>query len=338
MLLRPDGSIRYFTVRETARLQTFPDDFLFHGSWTEAMRQLGNAVPVELARIIGQDVARRGREAAGERAESIDDPRNRSTTEARPPGCRNRQAQPNSGTARRRLKPQFEGHRYLGEFLTSLTRSVTLLRFLILATRKSSAGLLRSLWSRSNATLFRRSRVSMVPVSMGSTLGAIRLYAPLSGTETPIYVGQAAPAIKNARTPMEQGDRLCRRLEDHRRNIAAVQPRHRRFRFPMLVVQSGWETAAEDYLIRLFRPIWNNETDILFGFGKHGDAADTRANKRSPWDTLHPGRTWAADARLVGRQVPEQIGDEVKIHFSKYPIFKDLESVLSSFIDELRQV
>ncbi|WP_374090128.1 DNA cytosine methyltransferase [Methylomicrobium lacus] len=56
MLLRPDGSVRYFTVRESARLQTFPDDFLFHGSWTETMRQLGNAVPVQLAAIIAGSV------------------------------------------------------------------------------------------------------------------------------------------------------------------------------------------------------------------------------------------------------------------------------------------
>jgi len=58
MLLRPDGSVRYFSIRESARLQTFPDDFLFHGSWTEAMRQLGNAVPVRLANVVGRDVAR----------------------------------------------------------------------------------------------------------------------------------------------------------------------------------------------------------------------------------------------------------------------------------------
>ncbi len=58
MMLRPDGSIRYFTIRESARLQTFPDNFLFHGSWSEAMRQLGNAVPVELAAMVGNDVAR----------------------------------------------------------------------------------------------------------------------------------------------------------------------------------------------------------------------------------------------------------------------------------------
>jgi DNA (cytosine-5)-methyltransferase 1 len=58
MLAHPNGSVRYFTVRESARLQTFPDDFLFHGSWTETMRQLGNAVPVLFARTIGENVAR----------------------------------------------------------------------------------------------------------------------------------------------------------------------------------------------------------------------------------------------------------------------------------------
>jgi DNA (cytosine-5)-methyltransferase 1 len=57
MLLRPDGTVRYFTVRESARLQTFPDEYELHGSWSEAMRQLGNAVPVELARVIANDVA-----------------------------------------------------------------------------------------------------------------------------------------------------------------------------------------------------------------------------------------------------------------------------------------
>lgn len=56
MLRRADGSVRYFTVRETARLQTFPDDMVFHGSWTETMRQLGNAVPCHLARIVASGV------------------------------------------------------------------------------------------------------------------------------------------------------------------------------------------------------------------------------------------------------------------------------------------
>lgn len=64
MLAYPDGTVRYFTVRESARLQTFPDDYHLHGSWSEAMRQLGNAVPVELAAAIGKDVARQLKQAA----------------------------------------------------------------------------------------------------------------------------------------------------------------------------------------------------------------------------------------------------------------------------------
>ncbi|QZH73943.1 MAG: DNA cytosine methyltransferase [Erythrobacter sp.] len=56
MLRRSDGTVRYFTIRESARLQTFPDDFVFHGSWTETMRQLGNAVPVDLATAIARSV------------------------------------------------------------------------------------------------------------------------------------------------------------------------------------------------------------------------------------------------------------------------------------------
>ena len=58
MILYPDDSVRYLTVRESARVQTFPDDYVFLGSWTEAMRQLGNAVPVKLAQIVGTSVAK----------------------------------------------------------------------------------------------------------------------------------------------------------------------------------------------------------------------------------------------------------------------------------------
>jgi DNA (cytosine-5)-methyltransferase 1 len=57
MLARHDGSVRYFSVRESARIQTFPDDYKFSGPWTECMRQLGNAVPVLLGRAVAASVA-----------------------------------------------------------------------------------------------------------------------------------------------------------------------------------------------------------------------------------------------------------------------------------------
>jgi DNA (cytosine-5)-methyltransferase 1 len=57
MMVMPDGTIRYFTVRESARLQTFPDRYELRGAWGEAMRQLGNAVPVILAQRIAGSVA-----------------------------------------------------------------------------------------------------------------------------------------------------------------------------------------------------------------------------------------------------------------------------------------
>lgn len=58
MILFPDHSVRYLTVRESARVQTFPDDYVFLGSWSEAMRQLGNAVPVRLAEVVGRSIAK----------------------------------------------------------------------------------------------------------------------------------------------------------------------------------------------------------------------------------------------------------------------------------------
>lgn len=56
MLAYPDGTVRYFTVRESARIQTFPDDYVFTGAWSETMRQLGNAVPVALGERVARSV------------------------------------------------------------------------------------------------------------------------------------------------------------------------------------------------------------------------------------------------------------------------------------------
>ena len=47
---------RPFTIREYARIQTFPDEWVFKGPVTAQYRQIGNAVPVNLAFHMGEAI------------------------------------------------------------------------------------------------------------------------------------------------------------------------------------------------------------------------------------------------------------------------------------------
>jgi len=170
--------------------------------------------------------------------------------------------------------------------------------------------------------------------------GDFPLYAKISCTETPIYIGQAAPMSERARTPNEQGPRLSGRLNEHKRSIekASATLKISDFEYRALVVQSGWETGAENYLIKLFKPIWNKETRLVYGIGKHGDSSQTRRNKISPWDTLHKGRAWTGEDELEAKKSVEKIKAELEDHFEKTKIYQDLSDILSSFVSELKQL
>ncbi len=54
MIAFPDGTFRYYTTREAARIQTFPDSYAFCGAASETMRQIGNAAPVKLTETIAK--------------------------------------------------------------------------------------------------------------------------------------------------------------------------------------------------------------------------------------------------------------------------------------------
>jgi DNA (cytosine-5)-methyltransferase 1 len=52
------GKLRYYTLRELARIQTFPDEHFFVGARTHVTRQIGNAVPCDLAEAVGRPLWR----------------------------------------------------------------------------------------------------------------------------------------------------------------------------------------------------------------------------------------------------------------------------------------
>lgn len=169
--------------------------------------------------------------------------------------------------------------------------------------------------------------------------GGFSTYSALSGKEHPIYVGKVDPENPSAKTPVEQGDKLTGRLEEHRRNIekATSTLSLNDFEYRALVVQSGWQSSAESYLIHLFKPIWNSEVKICYGFGKHGDSPKTRANLRSPWDTLHPGREWAhRDPNMGDARTANRIKKEITSHLEQNTIFESIDQILRIFLEEIR--
>lgn len=168
-------------------------------------------------------------------------------------------------------------------------------------------------------------------------------YAAVSRTETPIYVGKADPKSADARTSREQGPQLYGRLADHRRMIKTVGAYAEENGIPhplriddflcrRLVCATNAQLVAERHLIGTFKPIWNNEVGICWGISKHGDAATTRANKRSPWDVMHPGRAWAMAESLEDKMSPDEIAARVAEHFVQNPPYRSRTRIVRDFL------
>jgi len=137
-------------------------------------------------------------------------------------------------------------------------------------------------------------------------IGDYEPYAPIAeknrrNYSQPIYIGQAArPGTRTGITTPETGlgggsGSVLARLHHHAGSIRAarnLRPEDFSCRFIFLIgSEHDIIGAVETGLIRAFRPLWNSR--VVEGFGNH-DPGNGRYNQQpSPWDTLHPGRSWA---------------------------------------------
>jgi len=133
----------------------------------------------------------------------------------------------------------------------------------------------------------------------------------------PIYVGKAVP--KGARKggfglDEDPGFVLHGRLSEHASSIIHAENLSiDDFSCRYLVVDDIWIPLAESLLIERYQPIWNKQVD---GFGNHDPGAGRRKQRKSPWDSLHPGRPWAnlLDPPSSG---PDEVSEKAQLYLGQ---------------------
>ncbi len=134
--------------------------------------------------------------------------------------------------------------------------------------------------------------------------------------DVPIYVGKAIPSGGRKGGTIEDvspGTVLYNRLVEHSESIEEAKNLELKdFYCRYLAVDDIWIPLGESLLIRMFSPLWNI---MLDGFGNH-DPGKGRYNQQiSPWDIIHPGRSWAK--KLQPGKPKEAITETVRAYFNK---------------------
>jgi hypothetical protein len=122
----------------------------------------------------------------------------------------------------------------------------------------------------------------------------------------PIYVGKAVPpgARKGGfGLDTAPGPALFNRLREHSQSLEDAGLDVGRFPCRYLVADDIWIPLGESLLIEMFRPLWNV---VIEGFGNHDPGRGRQGQVKSAWDTLHPGRRWAAGLPANPRR-PEEL-------------------------------
>ena len=145
--------------------------------------------------------------------------------------------------------------------------------------------------------------------------GDFTAYAGM-GDEEPIYVGKAdLPGKRQGRAAIKRATpALYRRLSEHAGSVDSANNLDLSdFQCRWLVLDPVWIGLTEQVLISTYRPVWNVVVD---GFGHHDQGRTRRNQRRSRWDTLHLGRTWANHYQ-DGADSPDAILAAIAAHRSE---------------------
>jgi len=106
----------------------------------------------------------------------------------------------------------------------------------------------------------------------------------------PIYIGKALTGGRRKGTSLGT-QTLYSRLGEHKKSIKKGNGLEvNEFMFKVVAMEIDLVSWGEGVLIRHFQPVWNQ---VIDGFGNHDPGKGRNQQRRSVWDTLHPGREWA---------------------------------------------
>jgi hypothetical protein len=138
----------------------------------------------------------------------------------------------------------------------------------------------------------------------------------------PIYVGKAAAPGSRTGGSGEEAEldyvpntNLFNRLWEHAKSLeAANNLAPEEFRYRALVLDQVWIGLGEALLIHSYRPLWNQ---VISGFGIHVPGKGRKDQKKSEWDTIHPGRNLvskpnSSSKAALKRRIDEHL-DELEV-------------------------
>jgi transcriptional regulator with XRE-family HTH domain len=147
--------------------------------------------------------------------------------------------------------------------------------------------------------------------------GSHELYRAVSskGSSVPLYVGTAASGRHrigsiggSPRAALRSALKYRRQAIDQCEDLDLLD-----FQVRYLPVEDLWIPGAESLMLGDHHPVWNT---IAPGLGNRGPGIGQRNERRSAWDELHPGRSWATKLTPCRRSV-EDLRIEILQHFAE---------------------